>query len=399
MTSVVGGLLERGHRVRLYAPALTRDMHAFAVPGLDVRPWSALPALGGVDVVHAHGYRAAGLVLPVTRLRRLPLLTTWHNAILGRGSAANAILGRGSAANAILGRGSAANAILGRGSAANAILGRGSAANAILGRGSAANAILGRGSAANAILGRGSAANAGRLLQRVVARGSDLTLGASSDLVAEAERLGARCAVLAPVAAPALPPPRQSPSALRAALGAGPADVVVLSVTRLAPQKNLDLLLDLAATFPALPALRFVVVGEGPLRAQLAARIRRERLPVALPGASDDVASFYAAADVVLLTSAWEARSLVAQEALLAGVPLVATRVGGTAELVGEAALLFDPADPAEGRRALEQLAADAGARSRLAQVGRRQAKTWPDEAAVVDDLVRHYRRVLRDRP
>ena len=348
LTSVAAGLLERGHRVRLYAPALTRRVHGFASSGLDVRPWSALPALRGVDIVHAHGYRAAGLVLPVARLRHLPLLTTWHNAILSRGSAANAILSRGAAANAIL--------------------------------------------------SRGSAANAGRLLQRAVARGSDLTLGASSDLVAAAKRMGARCAVLAPVAAPALPPPRRSPSALRAAFGAGPADIVVLSVTRLAPQKNLDLLLDLAATVTGPPALRFVVVGEGPLRAELASRIRRERLPVTLAGASDDVAACYAAADLVLLTSAWEARSLVAQEALLAGVPLVATRVGGTAELVGEAALLFDPADPAEGRQALEYLAVDAGARSRLAQAGRRRAETWPDEAAVVDDLVRHYRRVLLER-
>jgi len=58
----------------------------------------------------------------------------------------------------------------------------------------------------NAILGSGRAATAGRVLQRSVARSADLTLGASSDLVDEALRLGARRARLCPVAAPVLPP-------------------------------------------------------------------------------------------------------------------------------------------------------------------------------------------------
>ena len=56
----------------------------------------------------------------------------------------------------------------------------------------------------NAVLGQGWSAVGGRLLQRLVARGADLTLGASTDLVAEARRLGARNARLAPVAAPVL---------------------------------------------------------------------------------------------------------------------------------------------------------------------------------------------------
>lgn len=328
VASLARGLVVRGHQVVVYAPPVTRAAHDFAAVGADLRPLTTLPALCRVDVVHAHGYKAAAAAVPVTRLRRLPLLTTWHNAILGRGSAANA----------------------------------------------------------------------GRLLQRWVARTSDLTLGASSDLVAEAWRLGARRAVLAPVAAPALPPPRTSPLVRRAALGAGPDDIVVLSVTRLAPQKNLGLLLELAKPGPPAAARRFAVVGEGPLRAELSARIEREDLPVELLGASDDVTSWYAAADLALLTSTWEARSLVAQEALLSGVPLVATRVGGLAELVGDAAVLFDPADAEQGRRVLQRLSQDPAERRRLAEAGRRRAATWPDEDAVVDYLVRRYREVIAAR-
>ena len=59
------------------------------------------------------------------------------------------------------------------------------------------------------------------------------------------------------------------------------------------------------------------------------------------------MASALRAADIVLLTSTWEAPALVAQEALLAGVPLVSTRVGGIAELVGQAAVLVEPGDVA----------------------------------------------------
>ena len=75
----------------------------------------------------------------------------------------------------------------------------------------------------------------------------------------------------------------------------------------------------------------------GRARSSLQRRIA-EHLQVRLLGHSDDIGSLLAAADLALLTSTWEARALVAQEALLAGVPLVSTRVGGIEELVGSAA-------------------------------------------------------------
>ena len=52
-----------------------------------------------------------------------------------------------------------------------------------------------------------------------------------------------------------------------------------------------------------------------------------------------------AAADLAVVTSDWEARQLFAQEALRAGVPLVATAVGGLPDLVGDAAVLVPPGD------------------------------------------------------
>ena len=89
------------------------------------------------------------------------------------------------------------------------------------------------------------------------------------------------------------------------------------------------MVLDIATAVRHRPELRFVVAGEGPEREKLQRRITGERLQVSLLGRIDDLSSLLGAADVALLTSTWEARALVAQEALLAGVPLVSTRVGG----------------------------------------------------------------------
>ena len=135
----------------------------------------------------------------------------------------------------------------------------------------------------NAVLGSGGSAWTGRMLQRFVARGADLTLGASSDLVAEALRLGARRARLAAVAAPALPVATVSREDERARLGLSPDDLMVLTVGRLAPQKNLGMLADVAAAVRDRADLQFVVVGEGPERAALERRITAD-------GSTDQVA-------------------------------------------------------------------------------------------------------------
>jgi len=96
--------------------------------------------------------------------------------------------------------------------------------------------------------------------------------------------------------------------------------------------------------------------------------------------------------------STWEARALVAQEALLAGVPLISTRVGGIEDLVDSAAVLVPPGDVEEAARQIVALADNPSERGRLSDAGLRQAATWPDEDDVADDLVRAYKSVARDR-
>ena len=322
VASVAPRLVARGFDVTVYASAVTLAAHDVGVPAVALDAVALARGVGRADVVHAHGYKAAALALPYARVRRVPLVVTWHNAVPQAGAGARA----------------------------------------------------------------------GRILQRVVARGADLVLAASSDLLAQAVALGAREAALSPVAAPALGRPVVPREARRAALGLAAGDVLVVTVTRLAPQKNLDLLLDVAAGTTDRTDLAYALVGGGPLHDALARRVADEHLRVTLVGASDDVASWLDAADLVLLPSRWEARALVAQEALLAGVPLVATRVGGIPELVGQAAVLVDPDDPEAATRVVRDLADDPAARRRLVDAGLRQAATWPDEDDVADALASVYR-------
>ncbi|MEZ0095113.1 glycosyltransferase family 4 protein [Streptacidiphilus sp. EB129] len=228
-----------------------------------------------------------------------------------------------------------------------------------------------------------------RLMERRVARAADLLLGASSDLVSRARDLGAADARLGPVAAPPLPEPAPGADRERTRRALlGPKErhdrPIVLAVGRLVPQKNFHLLLDAASGWRGGEEPLLLIAGEGPEHKALRSRIKSEKLRARLLGHRSDIPELLDAADLVVIPSRWEARSLVAQEALRAGVPLVATSVGGLPELVGDAAVLVPPSDPTALAAAVSALLADAPRRAELALAGPVQAATWPDEAATV---------------
>ncbi|MGY1784312.1 glycosyltransferase family 4 protein [Geodermatophilus sp. SYSU D00698] len=235
--------------------------------------------------------------------------------------------------------------------------------------------------------------------ERATVRAADVVLAASGDLADNARRLGARDVRVAPVSAPALPPARRSRDEVRAGLGLADGRPLVLAVGRLHPQKGYDVLLDAAAALARGAAgdraPLVAIAGDGPLEAELSARIAAQRLPVTLLGRRDDVADLLAAADLVVLPSRWEARSLTAQEALRAGTPLVATRTGGLPELLGDGALLVPAGDAAALAGAVADLLADPARAAALAEAGRARAAGWPDEAATARTLVAVYRELL----
>ncbi|MEV6348484.1 glycosyltransferase family 4 protein [Actinoplanes sp. NPDC051851] len=247
----------------------------------------------------------------------------------------------------------------------------------------------------NVVLAKGLRGQAGALVERIVARNADLTLGASEDLVARAVAVGARNARLGPVASPQTTPPKRTRQAVRAEFRLKGDTPLILSVGRLHPQKHYDLLVDAAARWRDLnPAPVVVVAGSGPSYMPLAQRASREHAPFHLLGHRTDVPDLLLGADVAVVTSDWEARQLFAQEALRAGVPLVTTAVGGLPGLVGDAALLIPPRDLDALDNAVRELLADPQMRADYAARGPVQAASWPDERAVVDDVRAGYAEV-----
>jgi glycosyltransferase involved in cell wall biosynthesis len=126
--------------------------------------------------------------------------------------------------------------------------------------------------------------------------------------------------------------------AARKALGPRPGDLVAAYVGRLDDPKNVDWLLDIAASSRrALPDLRIVITGDGPHERSLRKRVARDELEhrVLLIGERDPL-PIYQMADALLLPSEREGFSYACAEAMSVGVPVLRTRTAGTEELIVE---------------------------------------------------------------
>lgn len=187
---------------------------------------------------------------------------------------------------------------------------------------------------------------------------------------------------------------RSSEGRVRETLGLGPDAFVVSLVAHLRRWKGHRLALDAAARLPTSVrgALQLLFVGtapkedpgfEGELRAQaaalgLAAQVR-------FLGARDDVPDLMAASDVLLHASTEpEPFGLVLLEAMSLARPVVASQLGGPAEIVAPGAgLLFDPRDPSSLASALARLAGDGDLRRRIGEAGRERSLAFSIESTV----------------
>ncbi|HET7278900.1 MAG TPA: glycosyltransferase family 4 protein [Dermatophilaceae bacterium] len=232
------------------------------------------------------------------------------------------------------------------------------------------------------------------VLERIVARRATAVLGVSSDLLARQRDLGARTSGLAVIPAPRGPGEVTDRHTVRSSLGLAEGTSMAVCVGRLAPQKGLDLLLDAVARLRDLP-LVVVVAGEGPERAHLAERIAAEDLPVRLLGHRSDILDLLSAADVVVSSSVWEGQPISLQEALQVGAAIVATDVGGTAAVLGDAGLLTAPGDDNALAAAIRLVVTYGSERDRLRSHAFERAAALPDEAAAADAALAVYERVL----
>jgi glycosyltransferase involved in cell wall biosynthesis len=167
---------------------------------------------------------------------------------------------------------------------------------------------------------------------------------------------------------------------------------VLLAVARLTPQKGVDVAVRALPSLPADAVL--VVLGDGPERPalqQLARELGVEER-VFLPGRVPDVAAWLRRATLLVHPARWEGFGLGVLEAMLAGLPVVASRVSSLPEVVvdGETGLLVPPDDA----QALAAATADALARPDLGSMGRERALRDFSVARMADRTVAVYERV-----
>jgi glycosyltransferase involved in cell wall biosynthesis len=164
-------------------------------------------------------------------------------------------------------------------------------------------------------------------------------------------------------------------AAARERFGLGPDDVVLAFVGRFAPIKRLDVLLDaFAAARGSDSRLRLLLVGDGEERAVREARARELGLAEAVSflGYSRDLPAIAAVADVAVLSSDNEGTPVWLIEAGAAGLPAVATAVGGVPAVVSsETGLLAPPGDARMLAQAINELAADGDRRARMGAAAR----------------------------
>lgn len=233
-------------------------------------------------------------------------------------------------------------------------------------------------------------------LERLAARRADVVLCVSADLVERIRRAGGRDVELAVVPAPpAAAPPADVVEKARADIGADERPVV-LAVGRCAPQKGFDVLIEAMSLLRDRdPAPLLAIAGEGPLADQLARQALASGVGVRFLGPRCDVPALLAAADVTAVPSRWEGQPLIVQEALRAGRPLVASRVGGIPALTGQdGALLVPPGAPGQLAAALRSVLDDPALSGRLAASAAARAAALPSPSDAIDAVAALYARL-----
>lgn len=232
-----------------------------------------------------------------------------------------------------------------------------------------------------------------RALLRLAGRSHAAWIGVSKGQLARLERLAPGRVRWIPNPVPALdplPPPDQA----RRRLGWPAGAFVVVSVARLAAQKDP---LGFVRAARANEGLLHVLVGDGPLRAEVEERARTAP-NVRLQGQVDGLSDVLAGADVLCLASRWEGLSLTLLEALARGVPSIASAIDGNVDAVihEETGLLVPPGDPDALAAAIRRLAGDPELRRRLAAAGQAHVAAAFSGPAVAAKLRALYAEVTR---
>ena len=188
--------------------------------------------------------------------------------------------------------------------------------------------------------------------------------------------------------------PRFRSPAMRAEMTDGqPEQTILLYVGRLSPEKQIE---QIRPALEQRPDTRLVLVGDGPARPALEREFAG--LPVSFMGylRGQRLSQAYASADIFVFPSRLETFGLVVIEAMAAGLPVVAARVGGVADVLseGETGYTFASGDQAGLLAGISKIADDREAMRRMGRQARAYAQTqsW---TAIMDELLEVYARVI----
>jgi glycosyltransferase involved in cell wall biosynthesis len=186
----------------------------------------------------------------------------------------------------------------------------------------------------------------------------------------------------------------------RAEFGLTPDIGLVGAVGRMVPIKNLHLFLDAAAiAHQHNPNLRFLLVGDGELRADLETYVQQLHLEKAVifTGWRRDLAQVYADLDAVVISSDNEGTPASLIEAMAAGCPVISTRVGGVPDLIrdGDTGRLVPPRDPAALANAILNRFAEATRTAEMAQQAQTLTVKKYNSARLVTDMDGLYKTLL----
>lgn len=251
----------------------------------------------------------------------------------------------------------------------------------------------------NVVLDEATGRSAGvlRRLQRRLPGRVDRTIAVSAEIASHLPP-SAGVQVIIPASEP--PVATRDRAAIRAQLGVGTEQPLIVTVARLHPQKAIgDLLAALATVRRQVPDVHLAIVGDGPERAALEDVAQRGGVAdaVTFVGFQPDGPSWLAAADAVAVSSIWEGSPLVVAEAMQLGAPLVATDVGDVAAIVhdGETGRLVPPSDPDALAAALVATLGDPATARAMGERGQRLASARYGVEQLVAEVARVYADVV----
>jgi L-malate glycosyltransferase len=187
-------------------------------------------------------------------------------------------------------------------------------------------------------------------------------------------------------------------NAIRTELGLDPQNVLIGMVSNLRTVKGLHDFVEAARSVAEqYPLVRFVVIGEGPLQHELERMIADYGLTgtFTLLGRQSDIPGYLSSFDIAVHTSESEGFSNSVLEYLGAGLPVVATNVGGNAEALADAGVLVAPKDPAALAEALKSIMADPVRRAALGEAASARATMFAS-GPTRERLLQTYSKILQ---